>query len=134
MLTNEDGSFAGFNIAATMSDGTIIDENGEIIYDTVIVDGVATQKARILRVKDAEGNDTEIRDYSADVQAYVDNMIRADADESTVSLNDLASGCVAVDKKLAYILQYLVDKTSFNGVPNAWTKLCYYYEYLGPQA
>lgn len=31
MLTNEDGSYAGFNITATMSDGTVIDENGEII-------------------------------------------------------------------------------------------------------
>lgn len=135
----EKGIFDFTKVQSYNDDGTVdlipsVDENGEIIYDTVIVEGVATQKARILRVKDAEGNDTEIRDYSADVQAYVDNMIRADADETTVSLNDLAAGCVAVDKKLAYILQYLVDKTSFNGVPNAWTKLCYYYEYLGSQA
>ena len=31
LLTNEDGSLAGFNIITTMSDGTVIGENGEII-------------------------------------------------------------------------------------------------------
>ena len=34
LMVNEDGSFAGFNITATMSDGTIIGENGEIIDPT----------------------------------------------------------------------------------------------------
>ncbi len=134
----EKGLFDFTKVQGYNADGSVnlidaIDANGNIIYDTVVIDGVETRKARILRVKDAEGNDTEIRDYSADVQAYIDNMIRADADESTVSLNDLVAGCVAVDKDLAVILQYLVDKTSFNGVPNAWTKLCYYFEELGPQ-
>ncbi len=45
-------------------------------------------------------------------------------------------GCVVVDQRLAEILQLLMDKYTFtnNGLPveNAWIKLCYYYDYLGP--
>ena len=40
-------------------------------------------------------------------------------------------GCVAVDKRLAELLQMLVDKYSFSGVENSWLKLCYYYDYIG---
>lgn len=40
-------------------------------------------------------------------------------------------GCVAVDAELASILQQLMDKYSFSGVENSWTKLCYYYKQLG---
>ena len=36
-------------------------------------------------------------------------------------------------EELAKLLQMLVDKYSFSGVENSWTKLCYYYDYLGPQ-
>ena len=43
-------------------------------------------------------------------------------------------GCVAVDARLAEILQLLMDKYTFPGVDHSWTKLCYYYEYLGPKA
>jgi len=41
-------------------------------------------------------------------------------------------GCVAVDEELAGYLQMLMDKYTFRGVENSWTKLCYYYEHLGP--
>lgn len=40
-------------------------------------------------------------------------------------------GCVAVTKELAEALQMLMDKFTFEGVENSWTKLCYYYNYLG---
>jgi len=43
-------------------------------------------------------------------------------------------GCVAVTAELAELLQMLMDKYSFYGVENSWTKLCYYYDYLGPKA
>ena len=37
-------------------------------------------------------------------------------------------GCVAVDERLAEILQHLLDKFTFQGVENSWLKVCYYYE------
>ena len=43
-------------------------------------------------------------------------------------------GCVAVNEELGEILQMLMDKYSFSGVEHSWTKLCYYYDYLGPDA
>jgi ethanolamine transporter len=33
---------------------------------------------------------------------------------------------------LAQLLQMLMDKFTFAGVENSWTKLCYYYDHLGP--
>ena len=30
-------------------------------------------------------------------------------------------------------LQMLMDKYTFSGVDHSWTKLCYYYDYIGPQ-
>ena len=41
-------------------------------------------------------------------------------------------GCVEVDKALADILQKLMDKYTFENVDNSWVKVCYYYDYLGP--
>lgn len=41
-------------------------------------------------------------------------------------------GCVEVDKELADILQKLMDKYTFENVDNSWVKVCYYYDYLGP--
>jgi hypothetical protein len=43
-------------------------------------------------------------------------------------------GCVAVDARLAEILQLLMDKYTFENVDHSWVKLCYYYDYLGPEA
>ncbi len=40
-------------------------------------------------------------------------------------------GCVKVDKRLAEMLQDMMDKYTFRGVENSWIKLCYYYDYLG---
>lgn len=116
VFTKEDGS-QEFRVGA--------DENGEPLKDK-------DNKDLILAVKDAEGNTTKIRDYTDDIKEYIENkMITSDGvfgSEAT-----LASGCIAVDKDLAVMLQYLVNKTSFRGVTDAWTKLCYYFEYLGPQ-
>lgn len=43
----------------------------------------------------------------------------------------LTGGTVAVNEELAGLLQHLMDKYTFSGVKNSWTKLCYYYEYIG---
>ena len=40
---------------------------------------------------------------------------------------------VVVTEELAEILQMLMDKYTFENVDHSWTKLCYYYDYLGPE-
>ena len=52
----------------------------------------------------------------------------------TVEEGDERIGCVIVTEELANILQLLMDKYTFAGVDNSWTKLCYYHEYFGPEA
>ncbi len=42
-------------------------------------------------------------------------------------------GCVEVDEALAQLLQKLMDKYTFAGVDHSWTKVCYYYDHLGPE-
>ena len=42
-------------------------------------------------------------------------------------------GCVVVDEGLAELLQLIMEKYTFEDVDNAWAKLCYYYDYLGPE-
>ena len=44
------------------------------------------------------------------------------------------AGCVAVNEELASVLQMLMDKYTFSDVDHSWTKLCYYYDYLGPES
>ena len=68
------------------------------------------------------------KDYTEDVKAYIAKMI-PETDE-----REELHGCVAVDEKLAEMLQALMDKFTFEGVDHSWTKLCYYYEYIGPNS
>ncbi len=63
-------------------------------------------------------------DLTDRIQAYVSKMITNSAPE--------LEGCVLVDAELAELLQALMDKYTFEGVKNSWTKLCYYYKDLGP--
>jgi hypothetical protein len=42
-------------------------------------------------------------------------------------------GCVPVDERLAEMLGLLMDKYTFEGVDQSWLKLCFYYDYLGPE-
>ena len=62
------------------------------------------------------------KDYTAAIEAYIAKMIPASADAPELE------GCVAVDAELAQILQAYMDKYTFSGVTNSWTKLCYYYK------
>ena len=43
------------------------------------------------------------------------------------------NGCVVATKELTDILQLLMSKYTFENVDNSWIKLCYYYDYLGPE-
>ena len=61
-------------------------------------------------------------DLTTEMQTYLDDMITYGE----------AEGCVVVTERLAEILQLLMNKYTFSDVDHAWTKLCYYYDYLGP--
>ena len=75
---------------------------------------------------DAEGNKVSGTDMTDAISRYLSKMYSGTAEERV--------GCVAVDAELAEILQHLMDKYTFEGVEHSWKKLCYYYDYLGPEA
>ena len=62
-------------------------------------------------------------DLTSDIKAYLSKMIGGSSEKA---------GCVEVDARLAELLQKLMDKYTFENVDNSWTKLCYYYQYIGP--
>ncbi len=64
-------------------------------------------------------------DLTDEISAYLEKML-----PKTDEAPEL-EGCVPVDAELASLLQQLMDKYSFKGVTNSWTKLCYYYRHLG---
>ncbi len=64
------------------------------------------------------------KDVTAIAKKYADQIYTS---------GDLA-GCVAVNEELGEVLQMLMDKFTFDGVENSWIKLCYYYDYLGPDS
>ena len=61
-------------------------------------------------------------DLTAEIKTYVSKMKTSPAE---------MKGCVEVDKRLAEILQMLMEKYTFENVDNAWLKVCYYYDHLG---
>jgi len=61
-------------------------------------------------------------DYTDAIRAYCNKL----------ETSGEAQGCVVVTKELAEILQLVMEKYTFENVDHAWTKLCYYYDYLGP--
>ena len=64
-------------------------------------------------------------DLTDDIKVYL-SKIYSGSDKARV-------GCVPVDKELAEILHKLMDKYTFENVDYSWIKLCYYYDYLGPE-
>lgn len=67
----------------------------------------------------------EGRDYTEEIKKYISKIDK--------SSNKERNGCVVATKELTDILQMLMDKYTFKGVDNSWTKLCFYYDYLGPE-
>ncbi len=63
-------------------------------------------------------------DMTEQIRKYVNKIDK--------SGNKERNGCVEVDEELAELLQMLMDKYTFEGVDDSWLKLCYYYDYLGP--
>ena len=67
----------------------------------------------------------EGEDLSDAISEYLDDIITTGSQELI--------GCVAVDENLAQLLQKIMDKYTFENVDDSWIKMCYYYQYLGPQ-
>lgn len=65
-------------------------------------------------------------DLTDEISEYISKMI------AYSSANPELEGCVPVDAELAKILQAFMDKFSFSGVKDSWTKLCYYYKNIAP--
>jgi len=72
-------------------------------------------------------------DYTELARKYLAKRItvgyNADLNE-TIEEGDERLGCVIVTDELADVLQMLMDKYTFEGVKNSWTKLCYYHQYF----
>lgn len=69
--------------------------------------------------------------YHGNGEDYTE-AIRKYCSQIDQSGNEERNGCVVVTKELADILQMVMEKYTFENVDHAWTKLCYYYDYLGP--
>ena len=65
-------------------------------------------------------------DYTEEMKTYLDDIITSGGEE--------IKGCVPVTERLAELLQMLLDKYTFENVDHSWTKICYYYQYLGPNS
>ena len=63
-------------------------------------------------------------DLTEEMRGYLDDIITSGKKEQI--------GCVVVTERLAEILQMLMDKYTFENVDHSWTKLCYYYQHIGP--
>ena len=64
-------------------------------------------------------------DLTEEMRGYLDDIITTGGQEK--------QGCVVVTERLGEILQMLMDKYTFKDVEHSWTKLCYFYDYLGPE-
>ncbi len=63
-------------------------------------------------------------DLTEEIRTYLDKVITS----GPAGLR----GCVVVDERLGEILQMLMDKYTFANVDQSWVKMCYYYDYIGP--
>ena len=144
----------GFNLALSADDQQILayinafettykeDEDGnpteELLYPTVL-DGFKAlwgenyaEYAELYQLEDVMNGiyHGHGKDYTAEASVYLDKMIsQEDAPD-----NPELWGCVEVDEELAELLQILMDKYTFKDVEHSWTKLCYYYQFFGPEA
>lgn len=66
----------------------------------------------------------EGEDLTDKISAYMEKMLPTSNEAPELE------GCVPVDEELAKLLQAIMDKYSFKGVRDSWTKLCYYYDTL----
>ncbi|MBQ9804945.1 MAG: hypothetical protein IJW49_00325 [Clostridia bacterium] len=96
-------------------------------YDQSYVDDVVAGIYHGNLTDYARGQVTAGVDYTEIMQAYLESEDMILNSEDAPEMN----GCIAADMQLAMILQHLVDKYSFSGVTNAWSKLCCFWEQHG---
>ncbi len=63
-------------------------------------------------------------DLTEEIKTYLDDIITGPEE---------LKGCVVVTERLAELLHLLMDKYTFEDVDQSWLKMCYYYDYLGPE-
>ncbi len=66
----------------------------------------------------------KVGDFTDDMRRYAEKMLNEPDHPER-------QGCVAVDAKLAEILQLAIHHHVFEDVLNGWSKFCYYYQQLG---
>jgi len=144
------GLFTGSTIATIGNDKGMIDKGGFDFSKT-------SEDLEILSYLNAQNGDVEATkkylreywgdEYDAQAEIYqIEDVFKGKYHGSGPDLTEEMrgylnkqetqaerKGCVAVDERLAEILQMLVDKYSFAGVENSWLKMCYYYRYIGPE-
>lgn len=92
-------------------------------YNVTYLDDEVTGEITMVK-PEIPKNAVQAPDYSSVIEKYVELML----DEEGYPERQ---GCVVVTEELAQVLQMLMDKFTFAGVDHSWTKVCYYYDYLG---
>ena len=124
----------GFDFSKTEEDLYILSYLEKFDHDVDATDAYLRQfwgedydsYAQLYRIDDVFSGKYHGRgeDLTEEVRGYLDQIITTGKPEQI--------GCVVVTERLAEILQMLMDKYTFSGVDNSWTKLCYYYQHIGP--
>ncbi len=121
-----------FNFELTEDDQYILD-----IYD-VYGDSYLDE------LKKVWGNNYEANMELLEVEDVLEGDYHGDGDDLTNIAEKYAAmantpgtpverqGCVPVNEELGDLLQQLMDKFTFKDVEYSWGKLCYYYDYIGP--
>ena len=125
----------GFDFSKTENDLYIISFLEKYDYDVEATDAYLKELwgdtydeyAEIYQLEDVyEGKyHGDGEDLTEEIKGYLDKIITSGPEER--------QGCVVVDERLGEILLKLMEKYTFENVDDSWIKLCYYYDYLGPE-
>ena len=84
--------------------------------------------------RDEDGESSDLGgDCTEQARKIYENRIQVGYNEQLgeyIEEGDERIGCVVVTDEVAELLQKLMDKYTFKGVENSWTKLCYYHQYF----
>ncbi len=128
-------STESFNFELTEDDQWLLDfieENGDDFIDDL---------------KEYWGENFEANMELMDVEDVAEGDYNGDGEDMTAIAKKYAAmvygpssahpeleGCVPVNEELGDILQQLMDKFTFKNVEYSWAKLCFYYDYIGPDS